>query len=321
MSRANIGFQLVNMIGGKDYVPKDGERGYAPGAIAVKLTGNVALGIYINRGTFESCEFWSMDGCSALIAGTSEQDINTRSATKSYQIGSRIFDPINGCAYRYSEAVGDCSTEMLAYSAHRLQALNYSAVVSGALGAKTMVVTVGGSDGDGSGNIAVDFLKGGHILITNDGTNGSVTLPIVGNTLGDSGAMTITLGRKLPHLLTASHKVEAMGSQYAQLTAAENCPADASFQGRPTRKGTSSYPFFWLQTWGPCWITPNNGFQTENVGNSVYNSQIVAWNGTIGTHQYDEIKTEYQQHIGYVLSRTQAGTTQGAPIIMLQIAP
>jgi len=242
-------------------------------------------------------------------------------ATQNCVIGTRRVT-WDGKVYKYSHAGGDCSNELLAYSDHRLQALNWSAVVSGALGATTIVVTVGGSDGDGSGNIAENYLAGGEILISNEATFGSICLSIISNTVvSGGGAMTLVVGTALPFLLTTSHKVEAIGSPYRQLHAVVNCPADASMIGRPTVKATAALPYHWEQTWGPCWITPNNGFNTVDVGNSAYNSQVVVYNGTIGTHDDAVAQTNYQQHIGFVISRTQAGTTQGAPFIMLQISP
>jgi len=241
-------------------------------------------------------------------------------ATQNCSIGTRRVS-WDGKVYRYSSAAANCSNEMLAYSAHYKQALNWSAVVSGALASTTMVVTVGGSDGDGSGNIAANYLAGGQILISNEATFGSISLGIVSNTLvSGGGAMTLVVDTALPFLLTTSHKVEAMGNPYAALAALANCPADAPMVGRPTVKATAALPYHWEQTWGPCWITPNNGFSTVDVGNSDYNNQVVVWNGTIGPHD-DIAHGEYAQHIGYVLSRTQAGTTQGAPFIMLQICP
>ena len=227
----------------------------------------------------------------------------------------------DGKVYRYSHAVANCSNEMLSWSGHYLQALNYSVVVSGALGSKTMVVTVGGSDGDGSGNIAENYLAGGQILITNEATFGSISLGIISNTpVSGGGAMTLVVDTALPFLLTTSHRVKAMGSDYRALTAEANCPVDAPMVGRPTVKATAALPYHWEQTWGKCWITPNNGFSTVDVGNTQFNQQVVAWNGTIGPHD-DIAHGEYSQHIGFVQSRTQAGTTQGAPFIMLQICP
>lgn len=243
-------------------------------------------------------------------------------ATQNCRIGTRRVT-WDGKVFRYASAAANVSADYLAYSAHYRQSLSFSAVVSGAKGAKTCVVTFGASDGDGSGNVALNYLKDGYILFLVT-LVGSFTLGITGNTAvtGDAGgSCTITLDEPLPIKLTTSMKVEAIGNPYAALTAVANCPADATMVGIATREATALLPYHWQQTWGPCWVTPNNGFQTVDVGNSEYNSQVVVWNGTIGTHQYDEAKTEYQQHIGFVLSRAQTGTTQGAPFIMLQICP
>jgi len=240
-------------------------------------------------------------------------------ATQNCKIASRRVS-WDGKVYRYSSAVADCSNELLAYSAHYRQAFNWSAVVSGALDSTTMVVTVGGTDGDGGGNIAANYLAGGEILITSTAGLGSFCLGIVSNTeVSGGGPMTIVVDKPLPLLLTTNYKVEGMGCRYAELTAIVNCPADAPMVGRPTVMATALLPYHWEQTWGMCWITPNNGFSTVDVGNSNFNQQVVVWNGTIGPHDKDKAHGEYSQHIGFVHSRTQAGTTQGAPFIMLQL--
>ena len=243
-------------------------------------------------------------------------------ATQNCVIGTRRVS-WDGKVYKYSHAGGVCSTELLSYSDHRLQALNWAAVVSGGITDQTVVVTVGAADGDGAGAIAANYLVGGEILFTNfAGLTRSFTARITSNTaVAAGGAMTVGIDKPLPVTLTALNIVEAMGCPYRQLHGVVNCPADASFVGRATSSATAALPYHWQQTWGLCFLTPNNGNNTVDVGNTAYNSQITAWNGTIGVHDDANARSEYQQHIGFTLSRAQGGTTQGAPIIMLQIAP
>lgn len=232
---------------------------------------------------------------------------------------------LDGKVYRYASASGNCSTEELAYSVHRLQCLAWSAIVSGTIGDNHLVVTVGGGDGPAAGGVMPeDYLAGGQLLITNfPGLFRSITSTIISNTgCAGTGPITITIADTLPvTLLAGTQVVEAMGSIYRLVNAVVNCPADASAIGRATSFATAALPYHWQQTWGPCFLVPNNGNNTLDVGNSNFNNAVVMWNGTIGTHEEDQAQSEHNQHVGFVLSRANAGTTQGAPFIMLQISP
>lgn len=245
-------------------------------------------------------------------------------ATQNCSIGTRRV-ATDGKVYRYGSASGNTSTETLAYSVNRLQVLAWSAIVSGTIGDDHLVVTVGGTDGPaGNGVMAANYLAGGQLLITNfPGLFRSMTPTIISNTgCAATGPITIVINDILPvTLLAGTQVVEAMGCPYRLVNGVVNNPADASAVGRATSFATAALPYHWLQTWGPCFLVPNNGWATVDVGNTNFNGQVVIWNGTISAHDDDNPQSEYQQHIGFVMSRTNAGTTQGAPFVMLQIEP
>jgi len=72
----------------------------------------------------------------------------------------------------------------------------------------------------------------------------------------------------------------------------------------------------WIQTWGPCWISPQ---AAVSVGNT--NRQVVfRHDGSLDEHDYSDAYTTKAQHAGFVLANA-AGATQGAAFIMLQICP
>jgi len=246
-------------------------------------------------------------------------------AVQNCLIGTRRV-ALDGKVYRYGSASGDCSTEVLACTTNRLQCLSWSAVVSGALGSTSLVVTVGAGDGPAAdGVMPANYLAGGQLQITNLGVPAAnargITSTIISNTgCAATGPITIVISEPLPLEMVNTYKVEAMGSIYRLVHG--GLPADGSAIGRPTSPATAALPYHWLQTWGPCWLVPNNGWVTVDVGNTIHNNQVVLYGGGgISAHDDDVATVEYQQHIGFVLSRANAGTTQGAPFIMLQISP
>ena len=82
-----------------------------------------------------------------------------------------------------------------------------------------------------------------------------------------------------------------------------------SFVGLPLRAATVTLPYHWELTWGRCWIAPANGYGDHNPGAQARSNQVVARdNGTLMVHDDDDAESEYQQHVGFIMTRAQAGT-------------
>lgn len=227
----------------------------------------------------------------------------------------------DGRVFRYAQALATLNTDLLAQSDSHVQDVAYAAIqANGDAGATSFTVTVGGSDGDGSGNIAANALAYGSAIIFR-GSENSINIQITGNTVvSGGGTMTVTVREELP-ALTTSMSCELMANPYIGVRASTGGDLYKSFVGLPTMPATSTLKWHWEQTWGPCWIAPANGYGVHNVGSQARSNQVVArYNGTIMVHDDTDVESEYQQHIGFVMSRSQ-GNGQGAPFIMLQIAP
>ncbi len=259
------------------------------------------------------------------VGQTSLQAIHAIAAIQNCRIGSRRVT-WDGMVYRYGEAESTLNTAYLCASSNRTQEVGYSSVTTGAAaGEDTIIFTVAGGDGDGSGNIAVDYLKDG-ILCVDMGQVGAVyQMRIKSNTVltgGGGGAMTVVVDEPFPLAVTDSMSVEAMACPYKGLINS-GVSARASYLGLPQRDATSVLPYNWILTHGPCWVTPNNSLAVHNLGDADYSNQVVAhpseFGGSVGPHDDAYALTIYQQHVGFVLSWAQAGT-QGAPFIMLDIS-
>ncbi len=256
---------------------------------------------------------------------TTLQAIHAISATQNCRIGTRRVT-WDGMVYRYGAAESTLNTAYLCATSNRTQEVGYVIVTTGAAaGGDTIICTVGSGDGDGSGNIAVNALKDGILCVDMGQTGAVYQMRIKSNTVltGDGGgAMTIVVDEPFPLAVTDSMYIEAMMSPYSGLINS-GVSSRASYLGLPQRDATSSLPYNWILTHGPCWVTPNNSLAAHNLGNADYSNQVVAhpseYGGGVGPHDDAYALTVYQQHVGFVLSWAQAGT-QGAPFIMLDIS-
>ena len=322
MSRANIAFQLANMVGGKDLVPKYETRGYAAGAIAIKSTGTIGDGIYINRGTFESCDFWSEDGMSPILTGGSVQELHDDvSAIQNYEIGSRYVDrgPGGSRTFYYGKALNAVLNTMqgLKFYGRINDAVGYIACSTQSAGDQTVTIT---------GSVTKDQLRGGFIIFHTHGEKADFSRRIISNTVTNgAGKTTITLDYPLHIATTTSFGTETCPNPYAFLSyrsaaVAGGTAGDAytSVAGIPMRKTTVANRYLWIQTWGPIWINPQ-GVLGYTVVADRRDVPFTREGSVIGKDTNDQT-TASMQRAGFLLTRETAGGT-GPPLMMLQISP
>ncbi len=318
-NRSNIDWHLVNMIGGRDLVPKLGEKGYAPGAIAIKSTGTFGNGIYINHGTFDSCNFVSTDGLSAILDGGAEQDQDEISTTQNYLAGSRTVLYNTGIqrVFRYAKATNIVTNIRQGIKFYGMQSdgAGYAAATAGAIGDTTMTIDAG-SSGDHTAN---EF-RGGILVIHTHTDAKHQFFGITGNTASDvDGNITFYLDGKLTHTITSSHGVEVWPNPYVSVRDVGGGHEHSSVAGIPNRHTVAANTWLWLQTWGPVWSNP--------IGTSTYamvagERRLVfdyAGNVCPVTDARGAWDDGDYQHAGYILDRTATGT--GAGSYMLEVAP
>ena len=321
-NRANIAWHLANMIGGKDLVPKYGERGYAPGAVAIKSKGTIGDGIYINRGTFESCDFWSEDGLSPILAGGAVQELHDDpSVTQNYEIGSRYVDrgPGGSRTFYYGKALNLVLNTMqgLKFYGRVEDGASYTACSTQSAGDQTVSITA---------SVTVNQLRGGFIIFHTHGEYADFSRRIISNTVTDgAGKSVLTLDYPLHIATTTSFGTETCPNPYAFLSYRSAAvpggdPADyyTSVAGVPTRKTTVANYYLWIQTWGPIWINPQGA-----VGYTPATSRrdmVFTHEGSIIKKDANAQTTSSQQRAGFLLTRETAGGT-GPPLMMLQVSP
>lgn len=211
----------------------------------------------------------------------------------------------------YAIAGGTLNTDLGAKNVAR-QAVAYNNVARAyAAGVVEVIVDVGASDGDGSGNIAADALVGGEILFFPHDEN-SFTRGIISNTVvAGGGEMTVGLDSPTPVALTLdTDDMELMASPYHAVQSSTD--SRATVMGIPTVAATIGQGL-WLQVSGPNWIAP----QTDVGADTLDFECVFRHDGSVELQ--DSTTKLHQQHAGCVIAQA-IGDGQGAPFLMLQIA-
>jgi hypothetical protein len=246
------------------------------------------------------------------------QDIYEISATAKHRLGTRV---VRGDrVFKYAKAIQTYTTTKLLARSYYHQYIMYAVLaVASPAGSNKVYVTVGAGDGFANdGVVATNDLEGGYIAIFDASTDEWLNYAIVSNNSAVSGGtVTITLDGELPIALTTADYAEIMSTPY--LTTCTNTQNRYSFLGLPMRLATITYPYHWLQTWGPCWVNPQPLLGVSSP--SAPKVQAVArHDGSIDLYAYATAAITSSQLIGHVLTVAQDGT-QGAPFVELQISP
>lgn len=145
---------------------------------------------------------------------------------------------------------------------------------------------------------------------------------IIGNSPGaDGDIITIFLDAPLTKDIVSGSFCELLANPYEDLRgtggsqAGESGNDFISFAGIPATTVGTTANFFWVQTWGPIWITPNQPVADAASRRDVYfrNDGAIISGGDI------TMETGFQR-AGFVIDKTGNGT-DNPPIIMLQISP
>jgi hypothetical protein len=255
------------------------------------------------------------------IPGVGEADVELEGGTpyeqdtlQKYPLGTLL--RMGGRTFAYAKASGTQNPDVGSHITAGQHVAYATIAASAAAGVSSLTLDVGGTDGaGGDGAIAANELVGGYILVFPHSSNTFIR-QILSNTVVASGGgeMTVTLDSPTPVavVVDVTH-CECMASPYYNVISG-NYPK-AAIVGIPTYPATTG-KYFWLQTWGPCWVSP----QAE-VGEADHDLNVVfRHDGSIDEYDYSDAYVTKQQHAGFVLTHAAAGT-QGAPFIMLQITP
>lgn len=249
------------------------------------------------------------------IDGQEVQELETvPTTTQKHEIGTRLVTD-DGDVFRYVMAGGTLNSDLGCVPQYT-QEVGYNTIAASAIvGATTIVVDMGASDGIAEGGvIAVDYLKNGRLLIFPHSENSFVRRILTNTVTAGATEMTLTLDRGIPHAITVDlDHMEAMASPYKNVITSTS--AQKSVVGVPTSAMTIGQ-FGWIQTWGIVWLAPQ---ATVSVGNN-HRQVVFRHDGSVDDHDYNDAVVTQAQHAGFILKDTRGGG-QGAPFMMLQISP
>jgi hypothetical protein len=234
-----------------------------------------------------------------------------------FNVGDRVVLP-DGRVFRYSKAgTAGVVPETGAFNSIKTIAVAVAPAQGtgcGAKGNRKVTITVDAAAGvAGDGVFAADELKGGYIVIGNGSAQHPQMRQIISNPAVDGAATCdLTLDAPLTTAVTVgTTTLEATMNPYNFLQCGTN--EYASFLGIPAISATVGQ-YFWLQTWGPCWITSNS-----NTCNSANDRTIVfVANGSVVSSDDVTLESGFQI-AGFAMDASSSGASN-APMVMLQIS-
>jgi hypothetical protein len=219
-----------------------------------------------------------------------------------YNIGDRVELPDGRVFYyAYSGAACNSGQGVAFYNADPKIA---GTVPAAAQAAGDRVVTIA------SQTLAEDVLKGGYVILGGAATTAQVRR-ILGNTACTAATVIIYLDAPLDQAITTSTYVEVTYNPFSDLRSG-NMGGTASWAGFAAAYVSAASKYFWVQTWGWAWGSPQATVQAADYVRAVYwrHDGSLDIRPAIATKDYVT-----DQRAGYVIGR---GSTQGPPLIMLQ---
>ena len=239
-----------------------------------------------------------------------------------YHVGDRAVLP-DGRVFRYAKSAG---TVLSGFGAAMSKPVNISHALpaqtgngSFSIGSRVVTVTVDSNDGAGAdGAVAADELRGGYIVLNNN-TSNPLNRGILGNTAiaASGGTIEVTLDGPVTTTLTTSTYCEIMPNPYLAMTPGGGGTLEyETFLGVPA-VGCTTGKYFWLQTWGPLWVTPGGATTPGDSAND--RTVVFVGDGSLNGVVHITLENGYQV-AGVIMQRDSSGSG-GPPFIMLQVSP
>jgi hypothetical protein len=248
-----------------------------------------------------------------------------------FNVGDRVVTP-DGRVFRYAKSAGTCNPEVGAYKAKKTNTVAVAPTQAtlaslslpsdlpavGAVGSRYVTVTIDAEIGElTTGVLTENELVGGYIVIGNGSGQHPQMRMIVGHaalaTAG--GSLTLQLDAALVTVVTVgTTTIELMECPFSNLKADNSGGDYVTFVGIPAAVASDNQ-YFWVQTWGPCWITSNS-----NTCDSAGDRTIVfVANGSVVSSNDVTVESGFQ--IAGVALDMSGSAASNAPMVLLQIWP
>jgi len=242
-----------------------------------------------------------------------EQGIYAASDTQNYVLGTRRITP-DGRVFRYGRCGGSLSAMNRGVKNYQCLVTRKASICKATLaGSKTLEVTTASF----IVTVVENWLNGGYISLYRGSDRAQRHL--IGNTavpvIGGSNCI-LTLKDALTVGLNENDPCEILPNPYCNLIIADH--NYTSVMGMPTVMATTGQ-FFWIQTWGPCRISPTG----VALGVNQYEQMFTFFtNGGIHREDHAEGANRAEQVAGFMIERPDSLESEAAaPFIMLQISP
>ncbi len=260
----------------------------------------------------------------AKLPGRPVQGTGAVSTVKNYEIGSRL--ALGGRVFHYAKSGGVLTPNMGAKIKNPQDVSQEVLGAAAVAGATSIVLKLDNTDGPTyDGLLPANYLAGGYVVVFPAGdpafVRGIISHTAVTVNAG-TASFTALLDAPIPCDLTIADVAEAMASPYALVvpnTATKLTDNLTTTIGVPACPAISG-DHLWLQTWGPCWVSPHAAVGALASNKAAY----FVGDGALGEGQEttgiaDKIAV-IGQYAGFVLANDKGGG-QGAPFVMLMIDP
>lgn len=226
--------------------------------------------------------------------------LRTNETTQRYVYGTRHIT-WDGRVFKYGNAVVAC------YSYHGARATEAAALswtanaVATGAGARSCTVPVGSRE--------VDDLAGAYLMIQDaSATDTTWLFGIIGNEKSVNTTTIVYLDGAIPVALVAGDAMEVFENPYRELSEVSN--GTSAWMGVPAMTAAAGYKF-WLQTWGPAYISPGN----LTLDDPAADERSVVWKSNAVLEEVVSGTNADHQYAGFILNA--GGSGIAGPLIML----
>ena len=194
--------------------------------------------------------------------------------------------------------------------------INSNTTIAIVAGDRSTLVTIANAEGYGAGPVAENELVGAQMVIGHGAMATAETRTVISNTAVPTGGGTTTIYVDAPWAYDhAAGFMELPLNAYGYLITDNS---SASVMGIPCRSTGTSDLHIWIQTWGPCWVTPGGADSTP--GDTVDDRRLYfVGDGTVNGGTYINASADRgHQLAGFIMDTTQANGAM--PMVMLQIS-
>lgn len=250
------------------------------------------------------------------FSGTTEFGLYTAETTQRHLCGRRLIT-WDGRVFKYAKGAAEAigieyplsSSQGAAFWAGRAVARTTVIEAEQPIGSREVTVA--------NQTFAKDELAGGYVMISGASNSDVQSRGIVGNTVCSGTTLTIYLDGPIVKIAPITREILVSYNPYSQIGFQSGQEVQfAGIAGIPAIEVDEAAKYFWLQTWGPLFVTA-----CENLGDQTGDHQCVFnAEGSLRMISTALVETKKYQHAGFFITKGVSGLGWNEQILMLQIS-